>query len=143
MKKTLLAFLLFSQAAQAQLTIVDHKERQIGKASRSFEAFAWLTESIIGFDTTYLLKFQNNKYTRIADVQAIPFKGTATVKDLYNTLSAALAKNKGELTSFTLGESSVQVNTGKVMGGKYIQITATGGTFSLNENELRKLFGRK
>lgn len=143
MRKILLAFLLFSQAASAQLTVVDNREREIGKASRSFEAFAWLTESITGTDTTYLLKFQNSKYTRIADVRSVTFRGSATVQELYKALSAAMVKNKGELTTFVLGESAVQVNTGKVMGGKYIQIVTAVGTFSLTDGQLRKLFGKK
>jgi hypothetical protein len=143
MKIILMVLVFISQAAAAQLTTVAFKETQIGRAKRAGGEFAWLKMHVIGQDTTYQLSFRNAKYTSITDIQSVTFKGAQTVDDLYATLAAALVKNKGERTTFVLGESSVFVDTDKQMGMKMIYLYAGNGRFWMNENNLKQLFGRK
>lgn len=142
MKILIIALLLASSVASAQITKVNYKEIPIGKAKRAFSDIAWLSKGVIGSDTTYSLKYVNGQYSTLTDIQSIRFKGDSTLAELYGALIEAMGKEKGTKTPLILGTTTVMLETDKQLGVRMVTLFGPFGYVWLNEKEVKKLFGK-
>lgn len=146
MKKITLAVMLTLFASApifAQLTNVNN-EIKIGKVRRGHVDYLTLSVTIKDADTTYILRYDNQKQINLHGVQQIPFKGYSTLNGLYDILKAAFKKKDRELTTFTLGTTPVIVTSYKITWTKYLTIsTDEGSSVVFTDRELYTLFGGK
>lgn len=152
-KNSLLATaLLISQLSMAQITVNGPSTAErlpIGKAKAGFDTVAELYYVVNGADSTCVLLFLNEKIKKTAiDFQKVSFKNAGgTLLTLYKLFKSVFAdENKGNKqykVSFTLGNDPafISVSRGKLV--KMAEFRTDKGYFSITENQVDKLFGKK
>lgn len=98
-------------------------------------------------DTTYTLRFRNQKYTRIDSYESVEFSGIGNaVEDLYKAFKSVFTEenksNKEYSITFTMGKDVVMISNYKVMGITSALFLVKGAHVSLTEKQVDKLFGK-
>lgn len=98
-------------------------------------------------DTTYMLRFNNMKYTRIDVIESVRFSGIGNaVEDLYKVFKSVFSEenknNKEYVAQFSLGKDAVVISHTKGMGIISAMFLVRDAWFSLTEKQVDKLFGK-
>lgn len=144
-------FALITVVSFSQIKVVeDKKTTTVGKVGGgSMSPFVASLEYSKGDAdvNTYILLYNNLKYTTITDINAVSFSATQTEIDaFYLELKNCFEAEKGSEKKFELGKETVWVKTIKNLGVTSLQITTsddgTLGFFYLTNKQLDKLFGK-
>lgn len=144
--KNIIILLLLPLFFKAQIEVKEPvKKRLIGQHKVMGVLWSEIEESIIKEDTIYTLSFKNRKYTQISDYQTLIIKNKQSLTDLYNIMSVCFddEKRKDYTVSFKLWNDDVTVSSYKEMGVKEAMVQISAGYFTVNENQFKKLFGKK
>lgn len=132
----------FSQIQKTQLP----DRIKVGEIKSGYAFIASLTYSVSDGDTTYTILYDNNKYTKITDIQKLVFNEDGGVlNSLYQILSETIEQEKGKRSTIKLGEDDIAITAERMMGVKYVDVMnmKDGSYFSLTQRQLNKLFRRK
>ena len=138
LKTMRLAFILLLPVfCSAQIEIKKTSRFTVGEIKATHTSLSGVVENE---DTTYMLAYENMEYKTITDIQVVSFKGAATLNTLYETLKAVFVSK--EDLDFKLGNTSVMVKVGKMIGVPYITFFGKSGFTYITEKQLDKLFGK-
>lgn len=144
-------FTLITLVSFSQIKVVEEKKTtMVGKVGGgSMSPFVASLEYSKGDAdaNSYILLYNNLKYTTITDIKAVAFTATPAELDaFYSELKKCFGAEKESEKKFELGKETVWVKTVKNMGVTSLQITTSDegslGFFYLTNKQLDKLFGK-
>lgn len=119
----------------------------VGKIAPLGSFIAELSYQFDGTDTTYTLRFQNAKYTRITAIESVSFNSEGNAIDgLYQAFKTVFKdenkNNKDYLIHFTIGKDVAAISTYKNMGITQAMFLVKEAHFALTEKQIDKLFDK-
>ena len=140
----LAACILCFHTTHAQLTKVKtYPTVTIGEVSNLVKFIAKLYYKVGDKDTTYVIEFNDMRYSTTTNIKSISFRNQQGALDsLYSMLSAALNKPSEQPTLLKLGNEDISFSAKKAYGPASVTIYFQSAYFTLNRKQLNKLFGK-